>query len=73
MASLFEPIAVGAVLCPRCDAVSFGRTFLANVELTPDDRATWHSQGALGVHRLSDGGISSILPVPGRIKRRTAP
>jgi len=42
----------------RCDAISFGRTFLANpdlphrlankLELTADDRATWYSQGAEG-------------------------
>ena len=42
----------------RCDAISFGRTFLANpdlpnrlankLDLTPDDRATWYSQGAEG-------------------------
>jgi 2,4-dienoyl-CoA reductase-like NADH-dependent reductase (Old Yellow Enzyme family) len=42
----------------RCDAISFGRTFLANpdlpyrlangLELSPDDRSTWYSQGAEG-------------------------
>jgi 2,4-dienoyl-CoA reductase-like NADH-dependent reductase (Old Yellow Enzyme family) len=42
----------------RCDAISFGRTFLANPDLprrlanglplNPDDRATWYSQGPDG-------------------------
>jgi 2,4-dienoyl-CoA reductase-like NADH-dependent reductase (Old Yellow Enzyme family) len=42
----------------RCDAIAFGRTFLANpdlphrlanrLELNPDDRATWYSQGPEG-------------------------
>jgi 2,4-dienoyl-CoA reductase-like NADH-dependent reductase (Old Yellow Enzyme family) len=42
----------------RCDAISFGRTFLANpdlprrlangLELNPDDRRTWYSQGEEG-------------------------
>jgi len=42
----------------RCDAISFGRTFLANPDLpsrlanklplNPDDRATWYSQGEEG-------------------------
>ena len=42
----------------RCDAIAFGRTFLANpdlphrlanrLELNPDDRRTWYSQGEEG-------------------------
>jgi 2,4-dienoyl-CoA reductase-like NADH-dependent reductase (Old Yellow Enzyme family) len=42
----------------RCDAIAFGRTFLANPDLphrlanrlalNPDDRATWYSQGEEG-------------------------
>lgn len=42
----------------RCDAITFGRTFLANPDLphrlanrlplNPDDRATWYSQGPEG-------------------------
>ena len=42
----------------RCDAISFGRPFIANpdlpqrlahrLNLAPDDRATWYSQGAEG-------------------------
>lgn len=42
----------------RCDAITFGRTFLANPDLprrlanrlplNPDDRATWYSQGEAG-------------------------
>ena len=42
----------------RCDAITFGRTFLANpdlprrladkLELNPDDRRTWYSQGDEG-------------------------
>jgi N-ethylmaleimide reductase len=42
----------------RCDAITFGRTFLANPDLpqrlanklplNPDDRATWYSQGEQG-------------------------
>jgi 2,4-dienoyl-CoA reductase-like NADH-dependent reductase (Old Yellow Enzyme family) len=42
----------------RCDAITFGRTFLANpnlphrlankLPLNPDDRATWYSQGEEG-------------------------
>ena len=50
--------AEAALADERCDAISFGRTFLANPDLpqrlanklalNPDDRATWYSQGEQG-------------------------
>jgi len=50
--------AAAALAGERCDAISFGRTFLANPDLpyrlanglalAPDDRATWYSQGPEG-------------------------
>jgi len=50
--------AEAALADERCDAIAFGRTFLANPDLpqrlrnrlplNPDDRATWYSQGPKG-------------------------
>ena len=50
--------ALAALAEERADAISFGRPFIANpdlpqrfaggIELAPDDRATWYSQGAQG-------------------------
>lgn len=50
--------AEAALAGEQCDAISFGRTFLANPDLphrlanklalAPDDRATWYSQGPEG-------------------------
>ncbi|MEA3017151.1 MAG: N-ethylmaleimide reductase, partial [Sphingomonadales bacterium] len=50
--------AEAALAAERCDAISFGRTFLANPDLpyrlanklplNADDRATWYSRGPEG-------------------------
>ncbi|HEX8217551.1 MAG TPA: alkene reductase [Allosphingosinicella sp.] len=66
--------AEAAVAEERCDAISFGRTFLANpdlpyrlanrLELNPDDPATWYSQGEDGYtdYPLAEANSSSLPP-----------
>ncbi|HYJ31198.1 MAG TPA: alkene reductase [Allosphingosinicella sp.] len=58
--------AEAALADERCDAISFGRAFLANpdlphrlakgIELSPDDRTTWYSQGAEGYIDYPEAG-----------------